>query len=72
MKRSVKSYYFVENNALKGIHKVPGLNDESNEYFYQFNETTGACEGKVTGLIEFDDVIPCAIEFNQPSPVGGT
>ena len=48
------SYYFVENNALKGIHKVPGLNDESNEYFYQFNETTGACEGKVTGLIEFD------------------
>ena len=48
------SYYFVENNALKGIHKVPGLNDESNEYFYQFNETTGACEGKVTGLIELD------------------
>ena len=48
------SYYFVENNALKGIHKVPGLNDESNEYFYQFNETTGACEGKVTGLIEVD------------------
>ena len=49
------SYYFIENNALKGIHKVPGLNDESNEYFYQFNETTGACEGKVTGLIELDD-----------------
>ena len=48
------SYYFVENNALKGIHKVPGLNDESNEYLYQFNETTGACEGKVTGLIEVD------------------
>ena len=48
------SYYFVENNALKGIHKVPGLNDESNEYFYQFNETTGACEGKVTGLFELD------------------
>ena len=36
------------------IHKVPGLNDESNEYFYQFNERTGACEGKITGLIEFD------------------
>ena len=48
------SYYFVENNALKGIHKVSGLNDESNEYFYQFNETTGACEGKVTGLFELD------------------
>ena len=48
------SYYFVENNALKGIHKVPGLNDESYEYFYQFNETTGACEGKVTGLFELD------------------
>ena len=48
------SYYFVENNALKGIHKVPGLNDESNEYFYQFNETTGACEGKITGLFELD------------------
>lgn len=39
---------------MKGIHKVPGLNDESNEYFYQFNETTGACEGKVTGLFELD------------------
>ena len=49
-----KSYYFVGNNALKGIHKVPGLNDESSEYFYQFNETTGACEGKVTGLIKVD------------------
>ena len=48
------SYYFVGNNALKGIHKVPGLNDESREYFYQFNEVTGACEGKVTGLIELD------------------
>ena len=48
------SYYFIGNNALKGVHKVPGLNDESNEYFYQFNETTGACEGKVTGLIELD------------------
>jgi len=48
------SYYFVGNNALKGIHKVPGLNDESREYFYQFNEVTGACEGKVTGLVEVD------------------
>ena len=48
------SYYFIDNQALKGIHKVPGLNDEGNEYFYQFNETTGACEGKVTGLIELD------------------
>ena len=49
-----ESYYFVENNALKGIHKVPGLNDEKNEYFYKFNENTGACEGKVTGLFEAD------------------
>ena len=48
------SYYFVDNSALKGIHKVPGFNDESNEYFYKFNETTGASEGKVTGLTEVD------------------
>ena len=48
------TYYFVDNVAVKGVHKVPGLNDESNEYFYQFNETTGACEGKVTGLFELD------------------
>ena len=48
------SYYFVGNSALKGVHKVPGLNDESSEYFYRFNEMTGACEGKVTGLIELD------------------
>ena len=34
------TYYFVDNVAVKGVHKVPGLNDESNEYFYQFNETT--------------------------------
>ena len=48
------TYYFVDNVAVKGVHKVPGLNDESNKYFYQFNETTGACEGKVTGLFELD------------------
>ena len=48
------TYYFVDNVAVKGVYKVPGLNDESNEYFYQFNETTGACEGKVTGLFELD------------------
>ena len=48
------SYYFIENNALKGIHRVPGLNDESSKYFYQFNDTTGACEGKVTGLINLN------------------
>ena len=48
------SYYFVGNSALKGVHKVPGLNDESSEYFYRFNEMTGACEGKVTGLVELD------------------
>lgn len=48
------SYYFVDNSALKGIHKVPGFNDESSEYFYKFNETTGASEGKVTGLTEVD------------------
>ena len=48
------SYYFIGNQALKGVHRVPGLNDEGTEYFYQFNETTGACEGKVTGLIDLD------------------
>ena len=48
------SYYFVDNNALKGIHKVPGVNDAANEYYYRFNETTGASEGKITGLFELD------------------
>ena len=38
------SYYFVENNALKGIHKVPGLNDESNEYFYCLLYTSDAAD----------------------------
>ena len=47
-------YYFVDNNALKGIHKVPGVNDAANEYYYRFNETTGASEGKITGLFELD------------------
>lgn len=28
------SYYFVDNEMLKGIHKVPGQNDAENEYYY--------------------------------------
>ena len=48
------SYYFVDNHALKGVHKVPGLNDEENQYFYRFNEVTGASEGKITGLLDMD------------------
>jgi hypothetical protein len=39
---------------LEGHLQGPWSQRRSNEYFYQFNETTGACEGKVTGLIEID------------------
>ena len=46
------SYYFVNNETLKGIHKVPGQNDAENEYYYHFDETTGASLGKFTGLFE--------------------
>ena len=46
------SYYFVDNEMLKGIHKVPGQNDAENEYYYHFDETTGASLGKFTGLFE--------------------
>ena len=49
-----KSYYFVENKALKGIHEVPGLNDAEHEYYYRFNESTGASEGKITGMFLLD------------------
>ena len=48
------SYYFVDNTALKGIHKVPGLNDAEHEYYYRFNESTGASEGKITGMFLLD------------------
>ena len=48
------TYYYVDNAAVKGVQKLPGLNDESSEYFYRFDEETGACEGKITGLFEFD------------------
>ena len=49
-----ESYYFVDNAALKGIHKVPGLNDSQNEYYYRFDTETGINKGKVTGLFEKD------------------
>ena len=55
-------YYFVDNNALKGIHKVPDISDGSTEYYYRFNETTGASEGKITGMFLLDSARYYAIK----------
>ena len=46
-------FYFVDNTMLTGIHEVPGYNDESNMYYYSFNDD-GVCMGKVSGLFELD------------------
>ncbi len=46
-------YYFENNAALTGIHQVPGLNDESNTYYYKFDDN-GISQGKVSGLFEMD------------------
>ena len=46
-------YYFVDNVALTGLHRLPGYDDPNNIYLYSFNED-GSCEGVVTGLVELD------------------
>lgn len=47
-------YYFVDNEALTGIHYVPSLEDPSVKLFYEFEED-GVLNGTVTGLIEKED-----------------
>lgn len=49
-----KLYYFNDNAALTGIRKVPGYQDEKNEYYYNFG-VDGVSQGKYTGLFEADD-----------------
>ena len=46
-------YYFVDNAAVTGIHKVPGYQDEENSYYYDFGDD-GISKGKITGLFELN------------------
>ena len=46
-------FYYEDNVAVTGIRKLPGYEDESNQYYYRFDDT-GACQGKITGLTEID------------------
>lgn len=53
-------YYFVNNAPLTGIQKVPGYQDEKNEYYYNFGED-GVCQGKVSGLFELNGELYYAV-----------
>lgn len=55
-----QAFYYVDHVALTGIHKLPSLEDPSQELFYEFGED-GACTGKVTGLFEYDGGLMYAI-----------
>ena len=46
-------FYYKDNKKLTGIQEVPGYKDESNKYYYRFDEN-GVSQGKVTGLFEKD------------------
>lgn len=48
-----KVYYFVDNEPLTGIQKLPGYEDEDNSYYYDLGED-GVYTGKLTGLFELD------------------
>ena len=53
-------YYFQNNEPLTGIQKLPGYQDENNEYYYNLGED-GVYTGKLTGLFELEDNIYYAI-----------
>lgn len=53
-------YYFQDNEPLTGIQKLPGYQDENNEYYYDLGED-GIYTGKLTGLFELDDELYYAI-----------
>ena len=53
-------YYFQDNEPLTGIQKLPGYQDEHNEYYYDLGED-GIYTGKLTGLFELDDELYYAI-----------
>ena len=53
-------YYFVNNEALTGNHRLPSQNDVSVEYLYNFDEN-GVCTGFATGLLEVEGELYYAI-----------
>ena len=53
-------YYFQGNEPLTGIQKLPGYQDEKNEYYYDLGDD-GVYTGKLTGLFELDDELYYAI-----------
>lgn len=53
-------YYFVDNEPLTGIQKLPGIDDPEKEYYYDLGED-GVCKGKVNGLFELDGDIYYAL-----------
>ncbi|MCD7860257.1 MAG: phosphodiester glycosidase family protein [Firmicutes bacterium] len=46
-------YYYVDNAYVTGIQCVPGYDDAGTSYYYNFGDT-GVCQGKVTGLFEYE------------------
>ncbi len=46
-------YYYQNNQKTTGLAKVPGYQDEANEYYYVFDQN-GVSQGKVNGIIDLD------------------
>ncbi len=55
-----KLYYFVDNEPLTGLQKLPGYEDGANDYVYSFDDS-GICTGFATGLLELDGALYYAI-----------
>ncbi|MDO4621303.1 MAG: Ig-like domain-containing protein, partial [Lachnospiraceae bacterium] len=53
-------YYFSNNQAVTGIQLVPGYEDASKKYYYDFGED-GVSRGKVNGLFTLEDGLHYAV-----------
>ncbi|MBO5797279.1 MAG: phosphodiester glycosidase family protein [Clostridia bacterium] len=57
-------YYYVDNVAVTGIHKLPSYEDPNTQLFYEFAED-GSCSGTVTGLIHLNGKVYYAMMGEQ-------
>ncbi len=46
-------YYFVDNEPLTGVQKLPSYEDPNVECFYEFAED-GTCSGTLSGMLEYE------------------
>ncbi|MCD7881394.1 MAG: phosphodiester glycosidase family protein, partial [Clostridiales bacterium] len=53
-------YYYVDNEYVTGVQYVPGYDDEDTSYYYNFGDS-GICQGKMTGLFEYNNALYYAV-----------